>query len=189
MMFRKLGLINKSQKGFTAIEMLVAFAATGIISGGITATLFQVIDGSARSNNHMMAVRQAQNAGYFVSRDVQAAQSIIYDDPTTPGVTEFLTLYWIDWDDTENTVRYTLEGTDLWRDCNGQRIPVAQCIDFDPANFDFDPDNLEKTSRDFADIDGDNVDDILIFRVAVTVGSGSQEQTETKEYGIVSRAM
>jgi len=89
---------------------MIAIAISSVITGGITMTIFQVIIGSARTNNHMIAVRQAQNAGYWVSHDAQMAQSIrIGDDPATPGVTEFLTLTWTDWDDKVNQAVYSLE--------------------------------------------------------------------------------
>ena len=106
MMFPRLGLINKNQKGFTLIELMVAIAISSVITGGITMTIFQVIIGSARTNNHMIAVRQAQNAGYWVSHDAQMAQSV-----TLGASSGFpLTLTWTDWDDNEvHQVTYTLE--------------------------------------------------------------------------------
>ena len=108
MIFHRLGLINKNQRGFTFIEIIIVIAIAGIITGGITTTIFQVLTGSARTNNHMTAVRQVQNAGYWVSLDAQMAQSIIFDDPATSGVTEFLTLTWTYWDSGEvNRVAYT----------------------------------------------------------------------------------
>ena len=79
MMFPRLGLIkrmNKDQKGFTLLEMLLAILIGSLIAGGITATIFQVVMGSARTNNHMIAVRQVQNAGYWVSHDAQMAQNV-----------------------------------------------------------------------------------------------------------------
>jgi prepilin-type N-terminal cleavage/methylation domain-containing protein len=177
MKFSKLGLVNKSQKGMTMLELLVAFAVTGIISGGITTTLYQMVTGSARTNNHMMAVKQVQNAGYWVSRDAQAAQSVAVDEGEATGFP--LTLAWTDWDDTENTVTYTLVGTELWRDDGVQQSAVAQFVDVDPA----------QTSCDFADTNGDEVEDTVIFRVTVTIGSGLQQETETREYRIVPRPL
>jgi prepilin-type N-terminal cleavage/methylation domain-containing protein len=114
MKFPKLGLINKNQRGFTLIELLVAMAISGIITGGITTTIFQVVIGSARTNNHMIAVSQVRDAGYWVSLDAQMAQHIIFDDPATSGVTEFLTLTWTDWgtnggNSAVHRVAYTLE--------------------------------------------------------------------------------
>ena len=112
-MFPRLGLINKNQKGFTLIELMVAIAISSVITGGITMTIFQVIVGSARTNNHMIAVRQAQNAGYWVSHDAQMAQSV-----TLGASSGFpLTLTWTDWN-TNNvyTVIYSLVGNKLQQD-------------------------------------------------------------------------
>ena len=93
-MFHRLGLIHRNQRGFTIIELLIAFALTGIVAGATTTTIVQVLDGSARSSNHMTAVRQVQNAGYWVSRDAQMAETVV-----TTGATGFpLTLTWIEWD-------------------------------------------------------------------------------------------
>jgi len=189
MMFHKLGLVNKNQKGFTFIEVMMVLAVSGIVMSGVSMTFYQLVIGSGRANNHMIAVKQVQDAGYFVSQDTLAAQSVVYDDPTTPGVTEFLTLRWTDWTDTPNTVRYTLEDAALWCDNGTHQFQVARFIDFDPENFDFDPENPEKTSRNFADTNGDGIEDTLIFRVTAVVGSGSQQQSETREYRIVPRPL
>jgi prepilin-type N-terminal cleavage/methylation domain-containing protein len=107
MMFPRLRLINKNQKGFTLMELVVAIAITGIISGGITATMFQVFVGSARTSNHMIAVRQVQNAGYCVSLDAQMAQTVVLARDTDGFP---LQLSWTDWDDNKvYQVTYTLE--------------------------------------------------------------------------------
>ncbi len=87
-------LINKNQRGFTLIELLVAIAITGLITGGLTMTIFQVFDVNALTSNHMTAVRQVQNAGYWVSHDAQMAQSVVIT-----GVSGFpLILTWTDWE-------------------------------------------------------------------------------------------
>jgi prepilin-type N-terminal cleavage/methylation domain-containing protein len=101
-------LFHKSQTGFTLIELMLAIAISGIITGGITATIFQVFNGSARTNNHMTAVRQVQNAGYWVSHDAQMAQDIVTgDDPDDTGFP--LTLTWRYWDSSDvHTVVYSL---------------------------------------------------------------------------------
>ncbi len=73
----------------------MAIAVTAIITGGITMSIFQVFDGNTRSSNHMIAVRQVQNAGYWVSRDVQMARSVA---PTADPDGFPVTLTWADWD-------------------------------------------------------------------------------------------
>ena len=76
MIFHRLGKLNRRQRGFTLIELLVALAITGAISGGITMSIFQTLDYSARSNARMVAIKQVENAIHHISRDVQMAQII-----------------------------------------------------------------------------------------------------------------
>ena len=120
MIFHRLGLMNKNQMGFTLIEMIIVLAIAGVVTGGTTMTIFQVLDGSSRTSNHMTAVRQVQNAGYWVSRDAQMAQIVTTD----PGASGFpLTLAWTGWEyvcgsDTcisSHEVRYTYDSDKLWR--------------------------------------------------------------------------
>lgn len=75
-MFQRLMAMNKNQRGFTFIEVMLVIAITGVITGGITMTFFQVINGNIRTSNHMTAVRQVQSAGYWVSHDAQMAQEV-----------------------------------------------------------------------------------------------------------------
>jgi type II secretory pathway pseudopilin PulG len=174
MMFRKLGLLIKSQKGLTMLELLMAFAVSSIITGGITMAFYEVVTGSVRTSNHMTLVKQVQQAGYWVSYDAQLVQ----DEPVIVKDGEqldYFTLTWTGWDDVVNTVTYTLDGTELWRDDGVQQIPVAQFID--PAG----------TDVEFNDTNGDSIDDTLIFKVTATMGSGFQEQSETRVYKVVPR--
>jgi prepilin-type N-terminal cleavage/methylation domain-containing protein len=177
MMFKRLGLINRNQMGFTLIELMLAIAITSVITGAITTTIFQVVNSSARTNNHMMAVRQTQNAGYWVSRDAQMAQVVqpageLVDDPD--GTRFPLTLTWTEWDGTVNEITYILEGTDLWRDYDGQRDPVAQFIDSTMK------DGQTQTRCEFTD-------GALTFTVTATVGNDSQAQSETRIYEVRPR--
>ena len=142
MMLSRLRLIkrmNKNQKGFTLLEMTLAILIGAIIAGGITATIFQVVMGSGRTNNHMIAVRQVQSAGYWVSHDAQMAQSVVAarDADGFP-----LTLSWTDWDGTLITVTYTIEGGELKRKLDrkpavgsetSETTTVARFIDVDLA--------------------------------------------------------
>jgi prepilin-type N-terminal cleavage/methylation domain-containing protein len=66
--------MNKGQGGFTLVELLVAIAISSLITSGLTLTIFQVFSGNARNSSEMTVVRQVQNAGHFISRDVLMAQ-------------------------------------------------------------------------------------------------------------------
>ncbi len=110
MMFRKLvGLIHRNHRGFALIELMIAVAIGSLVIGAATMTLSQIFSGSARSSNQMIAVRQVQNAGYWIGYDTQMSQSVVIT-----GISGFpLTLAWTDhWDsDLEHQyqVVYSLE--------------------------------------------------------------------------------
>lgn len=165
--------LKKDQKGFTLVELLVVVAITGLITWGITMTIFQVFDINTRSTNRMAAISQLQNAGFWVSPDVQMAQNV------TPGVSSGfpLTLTWIEWG-TNNTheVIYSLvamsgELKKLQREhyrnlaLNSTTI-VAEYINPDP----------QKTKCEF--VGGE-----LIFTVTATVGG----ESETRVYEVKPR--
>ena len=179
MRFHRLWSINRKQRGFTLIELMLAIAISGIITGGITTTIFQVVIGSARTNNHMTAVRHVQEAGYFVSRDVQMAQIVqLTPAPDPDGFP--LTLTWTDWGSSEvHQVTYTLEDipdsdlTNLQRSYSHGATETSIIAQFiDPTEKDGEP----QTKCDFTD-------GKLTFTVTATVGG----QSETRVYEIVPR--
>jgi len=192
MMFPRLRLINKNQKGFTLIELMVAIAISSVITGGITMTIFQVIIGSARTNNHMIAVRQAQNAGYWVSHDAQMAQSVGLG--ASSGFP--LTLTWTDWN-TNNvyTVIYSLVGNKLQQDhyTNKATNPtpdattiVAQFIDPTKTKCEAGGAFTLPDNGDAFTITGGTVADS--GTITVTAGSISVTTTGTATYNAVTGA-
>jgi type II secretory pathway pseudopilin PulG len=94
MTFHRLGLVNKNQMGFTLGELMLALVISGVITGGVTMTMFQVFEGNIRTSNHMTAVRQVQNAGYWVSHDAQMAQTVVLGVPAG----SLFTLSWVGWE-------------------------------------------------------------------------------------------
>jgi type II secretory pathway pseudopilin PulG len=176
MMLNRLGLITRNQRGITVIELIIAVALSGIIVGATTATILQVINGSNRTSNQMAAVRQVQNAGYWVSHDAQMAQSV---NTTAPDGFP-ITLSWVGWSgnttyevvySSENMTSGGLKNLQRSYSVNGSppdTIFVAQYVD--PA----------ATSANFTGGE-------LIFTVTATVGTGSQAGSETRFYKVVPR--
>jgi len=175
MIFHSLGLRNKDQRGFTIIELLVALAITGLITGGVTMTIFQVFAGNARTSNHMTAVRQVQSAGYWISHDAQMAQSVAPD----PGASGFpLTLTWTEYgvDGDEHQVVYTLASNKLQREhyTNRATNPTPDATTFVADHID--------TANTSCALDGSK----LTLTVTASIG-GFKPASETRVYEIVRR--
>lgn len=124
----------KKHKAFTLIEILIAVALVGILGAGITTFAMQTITETKRSSNHMQVIQQLQNAGFWVSRDVQMAQTV------TPGPNAGFPLQ-VDWtDEALNTfqVTFSLSEGVIQRSLvkNGQAAvttTVARFIDSNPG--------------------------------------------------------
>jgi prepilin-type N-terminal cleavage/methylation domain-containing protein len=161
--------MHKEQRGFTLIEMLVVVTLIGLISTGITASIIQVLNINTRASNHMIAVRQVQQAGKEVSKDtLQARPDNINDNP----LGAFLALNWTDWEGQENVVVYTItEDGELQRSytIDGEAQATAPPV---VAEY-IDPD---QTSCEWNGI-------VLTFEVTATVGG----QSETRVYEIEPR--
>jgi len=172
--------MKQGDKGFTAIELLVAITITALIGSAAAVATFQVFTGAKRNNDRMTVIRQVQNAGYWISRDTQMAQSVTTDNLAPP---DFLVLSWTEEaSGDEYQVVYTLgnilesELKKLHRNqsVNGEASTttlVAQYIDPDP----------KKTKCEFTN-------GLLTLTVTATVGNGSLTESETRTYKIVPRA-
>jgi len=180
-------LIHKNQRGFTLVELLVAIAITAFITGGITMVIFQVFSGNARSSNHMIAVRQVQNAGFWISQDAQMAQTVLLEWPEEdpPGTRFPLSLSWTEWDGTRHQVIYTLENM-----TDGDKQLQRQHLTYDVVGNPIGDETsivaryiipgLALTSLDYTA-------GVLTFTVTASVGNGSQEESETRVYEITPR--
>jgi prepilin-type N-terminal cleavage/methylation domain-containing protein len=187
MKFPKLSLINKGQKGFTLMELALAMVIGGMIAGSVTMTMFQVIDSSGRTSNHMTAVRQVQSAGYWVSHDTLMAETLIIADESvdSPDGSRFpFTLTWSDWiNNEENTVVYSIVGDKLQRslsttDSNG----ITTTTDTVVAEF-IDVTEEDGQPRTRCQLTGGK----LVLTVTATVGAGSAAQPETRTYEVTPR--
>ncbi|MFW6102565.1 MAG: type II secretion system protein [Chloroflexota bacterium] len=166
--------IRKDERGFTLIEMVVVLALIGLITLGITAAIMQILTINTRASNHMIAVRQVDQAVKQVIWDTLQAQNVTY----TQNPHFLLTLAWTDWDRTENAVNYTIEDNKLKRsqsiDGGSPTLRViAQYID--PYQTGCDPVGVLPD------------DSPLTFEVTATVGNGPYEAVETRVYEIKPR--
>jgi prepilin-type N-terminal cleavage/methylation domain-containing protein len=187
MMFPKLRLINRSQLGFTLIELTLTMAIAGLIAGGVTMTFLQVVNGSGRTNNHMVAVRQVQNVGYWVNHDAQMAQNVALADESddNPDGTRFpFTLTWVDWGtNEEHQVIYSLEDM-----TNGAKQLVRSHSSGGDTETSFIARFIDVTEKDGQPQTRCGfTNGVLTLTVTATVGDGKQELSETRVYEIVPR--
>ena len=167
-MLHRLGAMSKDQRGFTLVEVMVAIAITGLISGGVTMAISQVLNVNARSSPRLVALNQVEKATYWISLDARMAQTV----QTSPGAGFPLNLTWVEWDNTVHQVSYSLDSGRLQRSqsINGGQpttTVVARHIDT----------NSEMTSSEL-------VDGALVFKVTASVGGLSAGETRTSRVAL-----
>jgi prepilin-type N-terminal cleavage/methylation domain-containing protein len=84
-----------SERGFTMIEVIVALVIVGMIASSASMVMGQMFRVNASSTSRITVIRQVQNAGSYISNDIQTAREVVID----PGATGFpLVITWTDWD-------------------------------------------------------------------------------------------
>jgi prepilin-type N-terminal cleavage/methylation domain-containing protein len=96
--------IHKGQRGLTLLELLIALPIAALIVAGATAAIIQLLE-SSQASNHMVACRQVQTAGYWVSKDGVQAQRVNITAPP-----DILILEWTEWEgNVSYRITYSLE--------------------------------------------------------------------------------
>ena len=85
-----LAKIKSVQIGLSLIEVLVALIILALILPSIGMIVYQIYSVTTSSNDRIIAIRQVQNVGQWVSKDVQMVNSGILTNGTNP----ILTLEW-----------------------------------------------------------------------------------------------
>ena len=68
--------MKRGEKGFTMIELLLVVAITGVIIAPLTMATITLLTSPQRLVDQGIVLQQVQNAGYWMSRDVQMARSV-----------------------------------------------------------------------------------------------------------------
>jgi len=74
--------MRQGEKGFTLIEVIIGAAILGIIMPAITMTTTALMTNHQSATDPNIVLDQVQNAGRWISHDVQMAKTVIFDDPT-----------------------------------------------------------------------------------------------------------
>jgi prepilin-type N-terminal cleavage/methylation domain-containing protein len=125
--------LKTTEKGFTLLELLVALSIATFVTAAASMTIITMMRLSPQTNNWAIALHQVQNAGYWISRDVQMSQGTITVGTGTPT---FLTLILPQTPTTNKTIVYRLNNMPagglkkLIRDDAGQQIMIAEYISY-----------------------------------------------------------
>ncbi len=184
-------MFKKYEKGFTLLELVIAMAIGVIIIGAMGGALYQILAASNSSSNNLMAIRQVQNAGYWISRDVQQSSAEYItegDNPDTPDIEEIFTVVWdvITFDagllKEGHKAVYRLDGGNLYRD---YYITGAMSYEIQVDDYVF---SYEKTT-----LIAQYIDDIefvkgstMVLNVSATV-EGWKPGTASRTYEIETR--
>jgi prepilin-type N-terminal cleavage/methylation domain-containing protein len=121
--------LKKGDRGFTLIELLVGLTILALVVGTASMAIITIMRLSPRNTDWAVALRQVQNAGYWISRDVMMSNEITVGtaNPT------FLTLMLPQVATDEKTVSYELEDMTgglkrLMRSDDGKQIMISEYI-------------------------------------------------------------
>ena len=81
--------MKKGEKGFTLVELLVALSIAAFVVGATSMTIITMMRLTPKTNNWAIALRQVQDAGYWISRDVMMSDNITVGGTGNPT---FLTM-------------------------------------------------------------------------------------------------
>ena len=170
--------LRGNQSGFSLLEMLIVIGIVGTLGGVMSMTTVVMTKVSRQSNEQAAILSQVQNAGYWISRDVNMAHTITIDE--VEASPEFITLTLPVTADTDKTVVYELQDMEggmkkLIRSdqYTGAQALIAEYIYYDPSG---DPDD----STDVISY----ASPTLAFRITAVQG----EEMASERYEAIQRA-
>ena len=69
-------IIPNKQNGYTLIEILLALALTGLLATGFATFTWLTMKTIVDNKDRMHAMMQVENAGYWISRDIQMSSNL-----------------------------------------------------------------------------------------------------------------
>ena len=124
--------LKTGEKGFTLLELLVGIAIAAFVTAAASMTIITMMRLTPKTNNWAIALRQVQDAGYWISRDVMMSDNITVGT----GNPKFLTMIQPQTQLPKKTIVYQFQDMSgglkrLMRDDDqtpGQSIMVAEYI-------------------------------------------------------------
>ena len=154
--------MKRREEGFALIEVLISVALLSIIMPVVTMTTANLLTNCQKANDHNVVLHQVQNAGYWISRDVQMAKNVVFDDPSGFPLTMVIP---VDTDENNDySVDYLFDGNKLKRQVydSSQTLVsenlIAEYVNTEDTTFDIRDSNVYeltiKASKDEAVAEG-----------------------------------
>ena len=107
------------------IEVIASLAIAGLLMTGATAFVFNTMTVTGNTQNRMHAIMQVENAGYWISRDIQMSDNFTLGE--NAGFP--MQIMWKDIDQNEYEVTYSLNQTGIVRSLiKNEESPVQNII-------------------------------------------------------------
>jgi len=119
----------RDERGMTLVEILVALAIAGLITGTLVTAIYQIYQVTGWGNNELVVQHDLQNAATWLNRDVVCASSA-----EVSGSQMVLTIPYRMTDPI--IITYTHSASQLIRDSEGSTATVARhvdSVDFSPT--------------------------------------------------------
>jgi len=84
--------LGTGQKGFTLIELLVVLSISAFITAAASMTVITMMRLAPRNSDYAITLRQVENAGHWISRDVEMSKGQITVDNSGTAGTQFLSM-------------------------------------------------------------------------------------------------
>ncbi|MFC1946882.1 type II secretion system protein J [Chloroflexota bacterium] len=113
---------DAKQRGMTLIELLIALSITGVIIGGLGASIYTIMSVTGRGNAEISLLRDIQSASHWISNDARKAKDVtLIGGVPANGIV-------LEWDDSQgnpHSSNYTHSGRELIRSFNGTSSIIA----------------------------------------------------------------
>jgi prepilin-type N-terminal cleavage/methylation domain-containing protein len=119
------------EQGFTLIELLVVMSILVLVVGAASAITITLMRVSPHSTSWSYALRQVQNAGFWISRDVEMSQGDIDVSPPSPKLLSLTVPYGSAGDNKTVDYQFETQNGELWlmrNDSIEGQTAVAQYI-------------------------------------------------------------
>jgi prepilin-type N-terminal cleavage/methylation domain-containing protein len=119
--------VKQGEKGFTLIEVVIGVAIMALVVGAIATTTTTILMNYGQAAEQNVVLPQVQNAGYWISRDVQMASGITPSGPN--GFPLYLDIPVDTDEDNDYVIEYLFEeGNNLIRDDSSQPIESSKTL-------------------------------------------------------------